>query len=452
MHLHLILITLSKLFYLSLRRGDYMTKKILFSSFIFISSFSIVLSDAKASQNYAGYGDPTGYEQIHLEAINRARSAPLVEAQRLGIDLNEGPPDSQLDGSAKQPLVSNAKLLNAARLHTQDMLTNSYFSHYSLDGRDPWDRLEDQGYEYGYVGENLAWRGTTGTIDPVAASLLLHDDLFVDDDYPGRGHRVNILISDFKEAGVGIACGPYQQGATTYNSCMVTCDFGASRVDTRPFLTGVVYEDKNSDGMYSYGEGLSGVEVKAVETGENTTTASAGGYALPLFSGSYTIALSHPNIGSIKKSVMISDVNVKLDTLKSEFVMPQNILQYSQSNTIIKPGQRLRIRLGEVFTQDFLLDGVAVDISYSIKANQTLYVVVVVPWNAIYSVTGLNAFKEGVDYYPGSSGSLIDLYWPDDRTLDGVYDIYAVVTVAGSDPLNIQNWLDHEIIKFNATK
>lgn len=419
---------------------------------VVIISSLIFIPTAQSAQNYAGYGDPTGYEQIHLEAINKARTAPLAEAQRLGIDLNEGNPSSPLNASPKQPLVSNAKLLAAARLHTQDMLSQNYFSHYSLDGKSPWDRLTAQSYEYGYAGENLAWRGTTGSINPVSASLLMHDDLFIDKDVEGRGHRVNLLTSDFKEIGVGIACGPYKQGSTTYNSCMATCDFGASLRDTRSFLTGVVYEDKNGDGTYSYGEGLSGVEVKAVETNETTTTASQGGYALPLYSGSYTIKFTHQSLGTVQKNVTLGAANVKLDILQSDFNKSSSLLGYSQTSNTLKPGQRLRIRLGEVFTMEYLVDAVAIDISYSIKSSQTLHAVVVAPWNTLYSITGTNTLKEGIYAYPGTAGSLIDLYWPNDRSLDGTYYIYVVVTNAGADPLNIANWLDYKVINFNASK
>ncbi|MGI6300562.1 MAG: hypothetical protein ACOX52_05840 [Verrucomicrobiota bacterium] len=38
------------------------------------------------------HGDPTHYEQLMLELVNRARANPVAEADRLGIELNEGLP------------------------------------------------------------------------------------------------------------------------------------------------------------------------------------------------------------------------------------------------------------------------------------------------------------------------------------------------------------------------
>ena len=50
---------------------------------------------------------------------------------------------------------TDARLAAAARLHSEDMARRSYFSHTSLDGRTPWDRIRAQGYAYGSA-ENIA--------------------------------------------------------------------------------------------------------------------------------------------------------------------------------------------------------------------------------------------------------------------------------------------------------
>ncbi len=38
----------------------------------------------------------------------------------------------------------DARLARAARLHSEDMARQDYFSHTSLDGRTPWDRMRTQ--------------------------------------------------------------------------------------------------------------------------------------------------------------------------------------------------------------------------------------------------------------------------------------------------------------------
>ena len=58
----------------------------------------------------------------------------MAEAARFGISLFEGVPAGEISGNPVQPIVFNAKLITAASAHSQDMISNDYFSHYSLDG------------------------------------------------------------------------------------------------------------------------------------------------------------------------------------------------------------------------------------------------------------------------------------------------------------------------------
>ncbi len=265
------------------------------------------------------YGDPTDNEQAHLEAINRARANPLAEAARLGFDLFEGVATGKISSQPSPPLVSNAILLDIARAHSLDMLDQDYFAHDSLSGETASERAENAGYNYRRFGENIAFSGTTGSLDMTSTSLYLHDLLFIDEDYPGRGHRINILIPDFKEVGVGLQSGIYTSDATDYQAAMITTDFGSDWFDDRAFVTGVVYDDQNQDGLYTAGEGLSGVKVSILETGEQTISASAGGYAIPVDPGSYTIRMEHTDLGGLERSVNIEAQNIKLDILSTDF-------------------------------------------------------------------------------------------------------------------------------------
>lgn len=114
-------------------------------------------------------GDPTDYEQLYVELINRARENPNAEAQQLknttdpsilsaysyfGVDLNLM--ISQFATlSVAPPLSINAKLLAASRTHSQDMLANAYQGHTGTDGSQPSDRITAQGYNWNMIGENV---------------------------------------------------------------------------------------------------------------------------------------------------------------------------------------------------------------------------------------------------------------------------------------------------------
>jgi len=67
--------------------------------------------------------------------------------------------------------------VNAATLHSQDMLNRDYFSHTNPDGLDPADRATNAGYPTTSVGENIAWSGTTGTLDQNGQVYLRHEGL-----------------------------------------------------------------------------------------------------------------------------------------------------------------------------------------------------------------------------------------------------------------------------------
>ena len=89
------------------------------------------------------------------------------------------------------------RLVNAARAHSADMASRSYFSHSSLDGRTVSDRVRGAGYSGGYIGENIA----AGYASPEAV---------VDGWMNSAGHRANILNCNYRHIGVGFASGgPY---------------------------------------------------------------------------------------------------------------------------------------------------------------------------------------------------------------------------------------------------
>ena len=85
----------------------------------------------------SGYS-PTDIEQYYLELLDDARFNPAAYGDSLGIDLSGVAP--------AQPLAMNTLLVESARLHSQDMIAQDYFSHITPQGADPGDRIAATGF------------------------------------------------------------------------------------------------------------------------------------------------------------------------------------------------------------------------------------------------------------------------------------------------------------------
>lgn len=91
------------------------------------------------------------------------------------------------------PLTREETRTDVGRAHSKDMFERGYFSHYSPEGKDVGDRLEEAGVTYGIAGENLA-------LAPSIQSA--HEGLM-----NSPGHRRNILDPAFKRVGIGVVDG-----------------------------------------------------------------------------------------------------------------------------------------------------------------------------------------------------------------------------------------------------
>jgi hypothetical protein len=252
----------------------------------------------------------TALEQMILELVNRARLDPAAEAARYGIALNEGVAAADtISTASKQPLAMNETLLGTARAHSQDMIDRDYFAHDTPEGVTPFQRMTNAGYNFTTAGENIA---LTTSSNPITNqnTIDLHQFLFVDLNFPGRGHRVNILNGDYQEIGVGQATGNFQGS----NGSALTEDFGTR--GNQQFLTGVSYADADHDNFYSIGEGRGSMLV-GVTTGGSTSTGAAGGYSLAVSSGLRTVTFSGGGLTSaINVSVSIAaNTNAKVDVI-----------------------------------------------------------------------------------------------------------------------------------------
>ncbi len=91
-----------------------------------------------------------------------------------------------------------------ARKHSADMAENSYFSHTNPEGQSPFDRMAEDDIAFSVAGENLAYGQFS--------SIFAHEGLM-----NSLGHRENILKSDFKLLGVGVAFGSKHEPYFTEN-------------------------------------------------------------------------------------------------------------------------------------------------------------------------------------------------------------------------------------------
>ena len=264
---------------------------------------------------------PSEYEQYMLELINRARANPGQEANRYKIELNQGLASGTITIDPKQPLVFNLSLIDAARNHSQWMLETDTFSHTGVGGSSAGDRMEDAGYVFSGSwtwGENISWKGTTGTPDVNQYVTNQHEGLF-----KSSGHRRNILNSNFREIGIGIKQGGFIYNNVEYNSVMISQDFAKS--GSAVFLTGVAFNDSViENNFYDVGEGLGGVNVQAIRQSDNqvfsTTTWQAGGYQIELPQGNYDVTFSSADssFSPFQTTVTIGSENVKVDLDISE--------------------------------------------------------------------------------------------------------------------------------------
>lgn len=90
-------------------------------------------------------------------------------------------------------LQSDNRLQEIARAHSQDMLNQGYFSHYSPDGKDVGDRLSGDSIFYLLAGENLALAPNVS---------IAHRGLM-----ESPGHKAIILTRQFGKIGVGVVDG-----------------------------------------------------------------------------------------------------------------------------------------------------------------------------------------------------------------------------------------------------
>lgn len=92
-----------------------------------------------------------------------------------------------------KPLKADPAMAVVARKHSADMFARSYFSHYTPEGADPFDRMKKGKITFLLAGENIALAQTLS----IAHTGLMNSP----------GHRANILNPSFGRVGIAILDG-----------------------------------------------------------------------------------------------------------------------------------------------------------------------------------------------------------------------------------------------------
>lgn len=142
-------------------------------------------------------GDNTVEGIIITKQLSSVVSADIISAQeKISFEIT----NAFRAKNGITALTWSDSAATVARNHSQDMSDNDYFSHTSLDGSSPWDRMAAAGLTYSAAAENIAW----GYWDGIDASYGWINS---------SGHRGNMLSTTVTNLGVGIDsnCAYYTQ-------------------------------------------------------------------------------------------------------------------------------------------------------------------------------------------------------------------------------------------------
>lgn len=101
--------------------------------------------------------------------------------------------NTEREKAGLKPVDVNAGLLEVGRKHCSDMFMRGYFSHYTPEGKSPFDRMAEDNVRFTFAGENLALAPNA----KLAMQGLMNSP----------GHKANILSEKFGEVGIGVIDG-----------------------------------------------------------------------------------------------------------------------------------------------------------------------------------------------------------------------------------------------------
>ena len=164
-----------------------------------------ILTSLVLLSTVAGYGDvdTAGYPSWSERDMHLWTNAARVDPEAFEADYSIGGCSfrdfSRDEQTPRPPLYLNGGLNEVARLHSEDMAVNDFFSHSSSDGTSFSDRVLAY-YDAYTIGENIAW-GYGDARTAVLQGWMCSTE----------GHRENIMSGDYTELGTGVVGDYYTQ-------------------------------------------------------------------------------------------------------------------------------------------------------------------------------------------------------------------------------------------------
>lgn len=166
-------------------RNSKLTQKLSYPAEWMQEKLSPVFNDAVDQTMTRLTVHPGSDETVKLPYTSKTSMVrPDLENEMLEMVNNE----RQKEGL--KPLQPDPELQLVARNHSKDMLARGYFSHFTPERKDPFDRMKEAKVKYITAGENLALAQTL---------FIAHNGLM-----KSPGHRANILNAKYGRIGIGI--------------------------------------------------------------------------------------------------------------------------------------------------------------------------------------------------------------------------------------------------------
>lgn len=144
---------------------------------------------------------PTGVPSLrNIKAVPAIGGEPASTVSTAALSTNNivDATNRERLAAGLPPLILNSRLVQSAKIKTDDMIARQYFEHVSPTGEIVSDLGIKVGYDYVVMGENLALGNFINGDDVVAAWM------------ESSGHRENILNPDYQQIGVYAAKGVYE--------------------------------------------------------------------------------------------------------------------------------------------------------------------------------------------------------------------------------------------------
>lgn len=129
--------------------------------------------------------EPESQELLKLNFSTDNVTVDQASEAQMFTDVN-----SQRASKGIGALTLDQALTAVARAHCKDMFAKGYFSHYTPDGKSPFDRMAEADIQFTNAGENLALAPDEG----LAMQGLMNSP----------GHRANILSKNYNKIGIGV--------------------------------------------------------------------------------------------------------------------------------------------------------------------------------------------------------------------------------------------------------